>query len=153
VSIGPVTIPDQLDRPQLVVRTSANQVDFLETHRWAESLKSEIPRVLAADLDLLLTPTRVSTYPQSAGLDAEFRIFVDILRFEMTEGKGVTVDLLWSIRSKVGGTLKNGHAVASEPVNSAGYEPLVAAQSRALAAISRDFAEALRAMTTPREVK
>src|SRR5512136_3133438 len=64
VAIGPITLPDLLDRPQLVVRTSANRVDILETHRWAESLKSEIPRIIAQDLALLLKPARVSAYPQ-----------------------------------------------------------------------------------------
>lgn len=88
VAIGPITLPDLLDRPQLVVRTSANQVDILETHRWAESLKSEIPRIIAADLGILLKPARVSIYPQNAGLDADYRVLLDIQRFEMTVGKG-----------------------------------------------------------------
>src|SRR5512137_2148110 len=60
VAIGPVTLPDLLNRPQLVVRTGVNRVDILETHRWAESLRSEIPRIIAEDLALLLKPTRVS---------------------------------------------------------------------------------------------
>jgi len=34
--------PTCSDRSQLVVRTSANNVAILESHRWAESLKSEI---------------------------------------------------------------------------------------------------------------
>jgi len=63
VAIGPVTLPALLDRPQLVVRTGANRVDILETHRWAESLKSEVPRIIAADLAVMLKPARVSAYP------------------------------------------------------------------------------------------
>jgi hypothetical protein len=35
-------------------------VDILETHHWAESLKSEIPRLLAENLARLLRPARVS---------------------------------------------------------------------------------------------
>ena len=44
VSVGPVTLPDMVDRPQLVVRVAATRMDILEAHRWAEPLKSEIPR-------------------------------------------------------------------------------------------------------------
>jgi len=148
VAIGPVTLPDRLDRPQLVVRTSANRGDILETHRWAESLKSEIPRIIAANLDILLKPTRVSVYPQNSGLDAVYRILVDIQRFEMTAGEGVALDALWSVRRSDGGTVTSGRSVVSEPAGAAGYDALVAAQSRALAVVSRDLAHALRGLPT-----
>jgi len=148
VAIGPVTLPDRLDRPQLVIRTSANRVEILETHRWAESLKSEIPRIIAADLDLLLKPTRVSVYPQNAGQDASYRILVDIQRFEMTAGEGVTLAALWSIRRSDGGAVKTGRTEVSEPAGTTGYDALVSAQSRALAEVSRDLARELRALPT-----
>jgi len=144
VAIGPITLPDLLDRPQLVVRTSANRVDILETHRWAESLKSEIPRTIAADLGVLLKPARVSSDPQNAGLDADYRVLLDIQRFEMTAGAGVGLEALWSVRRSDGVVSKSGRTVVSEPVSAAGYDALVAAQSRALAAVSRELAQALR---------
>jgi len=144
VAIGPITLPDLLDRPQLVVRTSANRVEILETHRWAESPMSEIPRIIAADLGILLKPARVSTYPQNAGLEADYRALLDIQRFEMTAGEGVGLEVLWSVRRSDGGVPKTGRTVVSEPVGAAGYDALVAAQSRALAAVSRDLARALR---------
>lgn len=144
VAIGPITLPDLLDRPQLVVRTTANRVDILETHRWAESPKSGIPRIIAADLGILLKPARVSTYPQNAGLDADYRVLLDIQRFEMTSGEGVGLEALWSVRRSDGGVPKTGRTVVSEPVGAAGYDQVVAAQSRALAAVSRDLAQALR---------
>lgn len=143
VAIGPITLPDLLDRPQLVVRTAANRVDILETHRWAESPKSEIPRIIAADLGILLKPVRVSAYPQNAGQEAEYRVLLDIQRFEMTAGEGVGLEALWSVRRSEGGVPKTGRTVVSEPVSAAGYDALVAAQSRALAAVSRDLARAL----------
>ena len=148
VVIGPVTLPDLLDRPQFVVTVDANRVDILEMHRWAAPLKSELPRIIAGDLALLLKPARVSVYPQNSALDAVYRIQIDIQRFEMTEGRGVTVDLLWSIRRSDGGAVKNGRAAVHEPVTNGGYDHLVAALSRALAAVSRDLAEALRGMAT-----
>lgn len=144
VAIGPITLPDLVDRPQLVVRTSANRVEILESHRWAESPKSEIPRIIAADLGILLKPARVSTYPQNAGLEAEYRVLLDIQRFEMTVGEEVGLEVLWSVRKSDGGAPKTGRTVVSEPVSTADYDALVAAQSRALAAVSRDLAQALR---------
>ena len=149
VVIGPVTLPDLLDRRHFVINIDANRVDILEMHRWAAPLKSEIQRVIAENLTLLLKPTTVAVYPQNSALDAVSRVQIDIRRFEMTEGKEVNVDLLWSIRRSDGSTAKNGTAVVRESVTGIGYEPLAAAQSRALAVVSRDLAQALRDMATP----
>jgi len=153
VVIGQVTLPELLDRPQFVVSIDANRVDILEMQRWAAPLKSEIPRIIAEDLAALLKPTRVTAYPQNTGLDAVYRVHIDVQRFEMTEGKGVTADMLWSIHRVEGGQLRNGRTTVNEPVTVAGYEALVAAQSRALAAVSRDLAQTLRSVATPAAVK
>ncbi|MGH7185632.1 MAG: PqiC family protein [Pseudomonadota bacterium] len=50
VAIAPVSVPEGVDRPQMVVRAGTNRVELSELHRWAEPLKSEIPRVLAVHL-------------------------------------------------------------------------------------------------------
>ncbi|MRR05982.1 MAG: membrane integrity-associated transporter subunit PqiC, partial [Deltaproteobacteria bacterium] len=144
----PVTLPALVDQPQLVVRTSVNQVDILEMHRWAEPLKSGIARIIAADLIVLLPQARVSSYPQNAGLDADYRVQVDIQRLEMTVGEGVALDALWSVRRTGEGVPKTGRSMVSEPARAGGYDALVAAQSRALAAVSRDLARALSAAST-----
>jgi uncharacterized protein len=147
VTVGPVTLPSLVDQPQLVVRTSLNQVDILEIQRWAEPLKSVIPRIIAANLAVLLPQARVSSYPQIANLNADYRIQVDIQLLEMTAGEGVVLDALWSVRSAGEGKPKTGRSVVNEPTGAGGYDALVAAQSRALAALSRDLAQALRAVS------
>jgi len=145
VAVGPVTLPEVVDRPQLVVRVSANRVDILETHRWAEPLKSEIPRLIAENLGRLLGSSRVSSYLQHAGADADYRVLLDIQRFESTPGEAVTVEAVWSLRRAAGGTPKSGRSLVREPVGAEGYDPLVAAYGRALLAVSRDLASAIRA--------
>ena len=145
VAVGPVTLPELIDRPQMVMRVSANRVDILETHRWAESLKSEIPRLLAENLTRLLRPARVSAYQQSASRDAEFRVLVDIQRFETIPGEEVTIEALWSVRrTSVGAPPRKGHSLVREPARGTDYDALVIAHGRALAAISGDIAQALR---------
>ena len=145
VAVGPVTLPELVDRPQLVIRVAADRVDIVETERWAEPLKSEIPRLLAENLGRLLRPARVSTIDQSASRDAEYRVLVDIQRFESVPGEGVEIDALWSVRrSAVGAVPKRGRSQVREPAVGSGYDALVAAHGRALAAISGDIAKALR---------
>ena len=145
VSVGPVTLPEVVDRPQLVVRVAANRVDILETRRWAEPLKSEIPRLIAENLGLLLGSSRVTSYLQHTGVDADYRVLVDIQRFESSPGGVVTVEAVWSLRRVAGGTPKAGHSLVREPVGAEGYDPMVAAYGRALLAVSRDLAREIRA--------
>ena len=147
VAVGPVTLPEVVDRPQLVVRVAANRVDILESQRWAEPLKSEIPRLIAENLGRLLGSDRVSSYLQHAGANADYRVLLDFQRFESSAGEAVTIEAVWSLRRGTGGVPKTGHSLVREPVAAAGYDPLVAAYSRALLAVSRDLATAIRAET------
>ena len=143
VAVGPVTLPEVVDRPQLVVRVAANRVEILETHRWAEPLKSEIPRLIAGNLGRLLGSSRVSFYLQHAAALADYRVLVDIQRFESSPGEAVTVEAAWSLRHG-GGAPKTGHSLVREPVATEGYDPLVAAYGRAILAVSADLARAIR---------
>src|SRR5512143_1497089 len=143
VAVGPVTLPEPVDRPQLVLRVSPNEVTFVELHRWAGSLKTEIPRIIADNLAAYLNVKRVAAYPQNAGDNADYRVLVDIQRFDSTLGESVTIDALWTIKRQSDGALRTGRSTAKES-SGGSYDAMVAAHSRALATISRDIAEAIR---------
>lgn len=142
IAVGPVSLPEVVDRPQLVVRVAENRVRILETHRWAEPLKSEIPRLVARNLGLMLGSNRVSYYGQNAAADADYRVLLDILRLEAVPGESVTVEANWSMR-RTGSDKRVGYSLVQEKVHGADYEALVSAFSRALAGVSGDIAKAL----------
>jgi len=144
VVVGPVSVPDLYDRPQLVMRVDSNRVEILEAHQWASPLKSEITRIIAKDLTALLRSSRISGYPRNPGPDSDFRVLVDIQLFDMAAGKGVDLEASWSI-NRSGGAIKNGKTSLHEAVGSTSNDAQVAAFSRALAAVSKDIAEAIRA--------
>ncbi len=143
VAVGPVTLPESVDRPQLVLRVGPNEVTFVELHRWAGPLRGEIPRIVADNLAAYLNVKRVAAYPQSAGDNADYRVLVDIQRFDSTLGESVTIDALWTIKRQSDGALRTGRSTAKES-SGGSYDAMVAAHSRALATISRDIAEAIR---------
>lgn len=145
VAVGPVSVPELVDRPQLVVRTGANEVMIAEQSRWAEPLKSEIPRVIAGNLAQLLN-ARVSAYPQNTGSDADYKVTVDVQRFDSTLNDAATVEALWTVRP-VKGAAKSGRAVVREATGGPGYDALVVSHGRALAMVSRDIADAIRTMS------
>ena len=142
VAVGPVHVPEMVDRPQLVVRRSPNRVEVLEHHLWAQPLHAEIARVLAADLSGRLPAAHAVPASGYAGAHADYRIAVDIEQFDAAPGEGVTVQALWTVRH-AGATLHTGRSALREAVQADGYEALAAAYARALARMSSEIAGAL----------
>jgi uncharacterized lipoprotein YmbA len=143
IVVGPVTVPDVVDRPQIVLRSAPNRVEIAEQARWAAPLKSEIPRVVADNLARLLDGARTATSTQRASGAPDYRVLIDIQRFDSAPQEGATIQALWSITAK-DGTPLTGSSLAIERAG-AGYDELVAAHSRALGAVSRDIAAAIAA--------
>jgi len=143
VVVGPVTLPELVDRPQLVVRVAPNRVAILESERWAEPLRSQIPRVIAEDLGRLLGSSRVASHLQHAGTEAGYRVLLDIERFEASPGEAVSVEAVWSLRRAAGGVPLAGRSRVREAAKGEGYDALVAAYGRALLAVSADLARAI----------
>lgn len=141
ITVGPVTVPEIVDRPHLVLRASKTQVEIAELARWAAPLKSEIPRVIANQLGRLLPGASTATSSQRAVSGPDYRVLVDIQRFDSAPGDSATIEASWSVRSR-DGTLLDGHSVASEQAG-LGYDELVAAHSRALNVIAKDIAAAI----------
>jgi len=142
VAVGPVTLPETVDRSQLVLRVDANRVEVLEMQRWAEPLKTGLPRLIAQDLARLLSSDRVASYQQSSGAGAEYRVLVDFVSFEAGPGETVTVEALWTVRH--GAAVRTGRSLVREQARGGGYDAVVAAYSRAVASLSGDLAKAIR---------
>jgi uncharacterized protein len=145
VAVGPLTLPDMLDRPQMVVRVDANRVEIDEFHRWAGPLQQDMVRVITENMAQALAVPRVLSSAQSGAGDADYRIAVDVQRFDTMPGKGVAIEVAWTVRRSAGGT-KNGRVLVEEPAGAEGYDALVAAHSRALGRISQDIAKDVQAL-------
>lgn len=142
VAVGPVTLPERVDRPQFVVRSAPHRVELLEQHRWAEPLRAAIPRVVAAELARLLGSERVAVHGENSLVDADVRVVIDVQRFEGTPGESVAVEARWSLRPAQGAA-RPGHSTVTEATRGPGYEELAAAYGRAVATLAREIATAL----------
>jgi uncharacterized protein len=145
VVVGPVSVPDLVDRPQLVIRVSENQVKLDEFARWADPVKTQIPSVIVADLAQFLDGARVSAYPQGGDPGATYTVRIEVQRFDGTPGDAATVEALWSVSPPKSVASLTGRTIVREQCAGPGYEALAAAYSTALAAVSRDIAVALHA--------
>lgn len=146
VSVGPVSVPEIVDRPQVVVRTGPNQVFFDEFNRWGSPLRYEIARVVAENLGRLLGTPMVTASPLPAAGDAAYRIAVDVIAFESSPGEAAVLDAAWTVRSGKDGAVRSGRTTVREGTQDDGYPALAAAHSRALGKASGDIAGAIRAM-------
>lgn len=144
VVVNPVTIPDLVDRPQIVTQGAGNQVSLDEFARWGEPLKGDIARVIAADLGVLLGSQRVSVFDTGPDFSSAWHVRVDVMRFDSMPGDAVTVDAQWTVWPPKQSSPVTGHSLEHEPVQGQGYDAVVAAHDRALAAVSRDIASAIR---------
>jgi uncharacterized lipoprotein YmbA len=143
IAIGPVAVPEIVDRSQLVLRVNETQVRLDEFARWAEPLKRQIPSVIAADLAQLFPTALISSDPQWADPAAAYQVSVDVLSFESAPGDAAAVSVSWTVRPPKQGAQVRGRSIVRERAGAPGYDALVAAHSRALAAVSRDIAAAI----------
>jgi len=147
VSVGPVSVPAAVDRPQIVVRLEPNRVAIDEFHRWASPLQDAIARVVAENLSAMLGTPHVTVFSQPTGAGARYRVLVDVLRFESAPGEAATLDAVWTVRSTKDGTTRSGRTTVSEPVPDREYATLAAAHSRALGRLSADLAGAIQGLS------
>jgi uncharacterized lipoprotein YmbA len=144
VMVGPVTIPASVDQPEFVVQVAANRVQVDEFNRWVAPLGDAIARAVAGDLVVLLGSPEVAS-SQLANFVPDYRVTIDVQRFESVPGNAATLEAVWTVRKTVGGEIRSGRTVAREPVQGQSYDALAAAHSQALAQMSTDIATAIRA--------
>lgn len=142
IGIGPVLLPEFLDRPHIVIREGSNRLQLAEGHRWAEPLAGNISRVLRENLAARLATERILYYPWSQAATVDYQVVVEMIRFE---GEGYTeahLAAVWSIRDRKGNMLlplrRSEYQVTS---TQPGCEGLVQALSQALSLLSREIAE------------
>jgi uncharacterized lipoprotein YmbA len=146
LAVGPVSVPAAVDRPEIVVSTGANQVQLDEFNRWASPLKNEISRVVAQNLVALLGTGKVTQFPETSSADAAYRVSIEVQSFESVPGEHAGLDAVWTLRRVSDDKFRTGRTSLREPVSESGYDGLAAAHSRAIARLSRDIADGVRAI-------
>lgn len=144
IGIGPLTIPDYLDRSALVTRTTPHQVQIQENHRWAGTLQDEVLRTISENIQALTGARRVEALPWAADFNPDLRVGITIRAFEGEPGGKVHLLADWWIQPSGSTSQPIVKTTAiQEPVKSDNMEALAAAMSRALAELSRQIAESI----------
>ena len=143
IGIEPLTIPDYLDRSQIVTRSGRYKIDFSEFDRWAETLEDAIPRVLAENLSDLLDTNRVYTYPWPKNTPA-YQLKIEIIQFDGSIPGSVELTARWTLSKDGRDTRINRKKyIDKKPIAGQGYSGMVSAMSLVLYDFSREIADSI----------
>jgi hypothetical protein len=144
LGVGPVSLPERLNRPEIVTRVNETMLHLAEFDQWAAPLQDSVTRVLAENLSSLVPTDQVTIYPWTSEAPIDYEVRVDISQLDGSLGKDCSLVARWSVFRRADKHTMAGKSSHSEPAGES-YATLVAAQSRLLAALSRDIVAALKA--------
>lgn len=128
--LGPVKLPGYLDSQSLVSTGAGGSVSYVPNAYWAEPLEPGFARALLHRTGARLGTTHGVAYPWYSTTRVDWKVPVDVLRFEATsDGRAVLV-ARWSVqRTKDSVTVAGGESTFEEDAGSSPDE-IVAALSR-----------------------
>lgn len=100
IEVAPVSLPERLARPQLVVRSagsaSSTRVDILEQERWSSPFNNELRDALASGIANRLGAIDVSRSGRPTDQPV-YRIAVELREFDAVPGDKVQATYGWTI--------------------------------------------------------
>ncbi len=145
IGVGPVSLAEYLDRPNLVVQKGANQLAIAEDHRWAGDLSASIARVTAANLGRALKTGNIRTYPWLRDDEIRYQVTLDIRQLHSEADGYAVIEVGWRAYSLPERHLKVSRTfVDRERLQADGYDSSVAAQSRLVGRLAENIAAELR---------
>jgi uncharacterized lipoprotein YmbA len=148
IGVGPVKLPEYLNRPQIVTRSSPGELQVAEFARWAEPLEENFTRVLAENLSMLLPASRTVEYPWERSMRIDYQVRVDIIYFDGQPGGDVHLRTRWTLLGNDGkSVLMRKESNFCEPMDRLKYGELVSTQSRMIAQLSRRIATAIKTVS------
>jgi len=99
LSVGPVLIPEFLDRSQIVTR-SGSRAQIADQQRWAEPLDSSVLRVVSENLERLYPGWTTVDHLEPLAARADCSLRLDVRRLDGSPGKQAVLDILWQLTDR-----------------------------------------------------
>ncbi|MDO9103729.1 MAG: PqiC family protein [Methylovulum sp.] len=147
IGIGPITMPALLERKQIVTRAEGNSVQIAEFHQWAEPIKDNVAEVLTQNMSRLQPGDIFRTYPWSAYGAVNYRLIIDVVRFDAQPGKSANLEARWAVMDEKSHTIvTNGQSGITRGISGEAYPEAVSALSQVLSDFSQELSQALQAL-------
>jgi len=151
IGVGAVTIPEYLNRENMVFNSEENALFIADSDRWAEPLQKGIQRVLAMNLASLLDTQNIRLHPWARNAAPDYSVSINILRLD-ADDKEATLAAEWQITQtaeKKPRTQNIKQISQSFPGGGPDADDIAAAYSALLFQLSETIAAAIEA--EPRE--
>jgi hypothetical protein len=146
LGLGPVTLPKYLDRPQIVTKAAAHEVELAEFHKWAEPLQENVADVLQENLSILLSTDRIVQYPWEPSNPVDYQLSLEVIQFDGTKSQDVGLKVRWMLAGENGAqVIHQKTSQFSEILRGSDYEDMVEAMSRMLDTFSQEIANVIKA--------
>jgi len=100
IAIESISVPPQVDRPQIVIREGNSGLAILETDWWGASLIDELRSALLDQLSNGAGQQRASLLNWSNGAGQQrASVRVDVQRFDSIPGQYALIDVKWRLRA------------------------------------------------------
>ena len=143
IGLGPIRIPDYLNRPQMIVAVSDNQYRLFEDHRWAERLDQNISLALFKALPRQLGTDRIVRFPWSQRQVIDYQVGIDILELNVDANGQSRLIAQWFIKRKDKPTIDK-RSVYQFPASTTDHAVMVKAQSQCLTKLGQEISATLR---------
>ncbi|WP_223842330.1 PqiC family protein [Methylotuvimicrobium alcaliphilum] len=143
IALGRVRIPRYIDRPQIVVGAGGNTYHLNEFNRWAESLDTNISRVLTQNLSMLVPAEVVDARSSNLARQAKLRISLTILEFHVDQHGHAGLTAQWFI-SRGQDVIQNRQVSYRLPGSTDDYSTIVVALNECLNRMSHELSISLQ---------
>jgi uncharacterized lipoprotein YmbA len=144
IGIGPLSLPALLERKQIVTRSSENAIRIAEFHQWAAPLHDNMIEVISLNLSRMQSRHVIRTYPWSAYGAINYRVIIDIDRFDSQPGGAIVLEARWAIMNEKDHVVfANHHSRIEHQLKDTSYAASVKALSGLLFEFSQQISGAL----------
>ena len=138
-----VTLPSVVDRAEMILNTSGDDVIVQEHERWAAPLADLVTQTLARDLerrrsDLLVADSSVNR------ASSVIKIDVDVVQLTVHKGREAGIEAHWRILDPRNGKDLTGGEVFSSPLGQDGYAAVAQALSQCLGLLADRLASQIQ---------
>ncbi len=147
VGVGPVRLPDYLDRPEIAIRLSDYTVDLLTFEHWAAPLDQQFPRVLITNMQAEMPFARVIGFPPVQPTPVDVQVEVDVQQFDVDVAGTAVLIANWQLRGPGGQSiLSSAQAQVMANAKENTMPGRVGALSEAVAKLARALSDAVVAL-------
>lgn len=150
VLIENVSVPQSVDRPQIVIKHSdSNIVTVSEFNRWVEGLNTALPVAISENMNMYAKninarPKRFAAH----NTNTKYFVSIDFVRFETEMDGKITISAWWTVANNRGDVLaqKKTNLVTDTPgaeSDAPNYDAIVAEQSKLIARLSYKIADVI----------